>query len=81
VKAKPQKPREALKRPKAADAPLTYREWLAKAGAPLLASARMRPKDWRDLYISGATPEQAAEYANRNRYNAKDAPTLRAKRR
>ena len=41
----------------------------------------MRPRDWRDLYIGGATPEQAAEYAERNRYNTKDAPTLRAKRR
>ena len=80
LKAKAQKPREALRRPNPA-APLTYREWLAKAGAPVLASAHMRPKDWRDLYISGATPEQAAEYADRNRYNAKDAPTLRAKRR
>jgi len=41
----------------------------------------MRPRDWRDLYISGATPEQAAKAAGVNLHNAKAAAALRAKRR
>ena len=35
----------------------------------------------RELYIGGATPEHAAEHAERLRYNTQDAPTSRAKRR
>lgn len=81
MKTKPRKPREVLKRPKRAAEALTYRAWLAEAGAPTMASATMRPRDWRDLYISGATPEQAAEHASRILYNGKDAPTLRGRRR
>ena len=81
VKAKARKPRDVLPKAEPGRATLTYRAWLAKAGAPVEGNRHMRPRDWRDLYIGGATPEQAAEYAERNRYNTKDAPTLRAKRR
>jgi hypothetical protein len=41
----------------------------------------MRYRDWRDLFISGGTPEEAARAAERYRFNAQDAPNLRAKRR
>jgi len=83
MKAKGKTPREIVKpgRARQPAAPLTYREWLKKAGAPTMASATMRPRDWRNLYIAGATPEQAAEAAGVNLYNAKSAPALRAKRR
>ena len=80
MKAKSRKPREVL-RPKPAPAPLTFAEWRKAAGAPVESGATMRWKDWRELWICGATPEQAAAHAERLRYNAKDAPTLRAKRR
>jgi hypothetical protein len=81
VKAKSQNPRDIATRRKPGAPSLTYSQWLAAAGAPVQASPSMRPRDWRNLYISGATPEQAAEYAERRRYNSEIAPALRAKRR
>jgi hypothetical protein len=81
VRAKPTKPRDLVKRPKPTTPSVTYREWLQKAGAPAEGSPHMRPRDWRDLFIAGATPEQAAENAERNRYNREVAPALRGKRR
>jgi hypothetical protein len=51
------------------------------AGAPVTPGPSMRYRDWRDLYISGASPEEAAAAAERFRYNANVAPTLRARQR
>jgi hypothetical protein len=59
---------------------MSFRAWRERAGVPLLGTQYMRPRDWRNLYISGATPEEAAAHLERPRYNAIDAPRLRGKR-
>jgi hypothetical protein len=60
--------------------PTSFREWRERAGVPLEGTRYMRPRDWRNLFISGATQEEAAAYLERNRYDAVDARGLRGKR-
>jgi len=59
----------------------TYAEWKASAAAELqrrgVSAVVMREKEWHTLYISGKTPEEAAEHAQRFQHNA----TVRTRRR
>jgi hypothetical protein len=45
-----------------------FGRWKSRAAAMLerqrLSRGVMRERDWRRMYIGGATPEQAAEYWN-----------------
>jgi hypothetical protein len=81
MKAKSRKPRDVVKPRRPAAEPLTFEQWKRAVGVPVLGTRLMRPRDWRDLYISGATPEQAKAYLETARYNTVAAPTLRPKRR
>lgn len=81
MKAKTFKPTAALQKRAKPAPPLTFEEWKRRAGVPLLGTRYMKPRDWRNLFISGATPEQAAQHLERPRYNALDAPRLRGKKR
>ena len=64
----------APKRTSAPPAEVSYADW--KAGAAAEAQRRgvpdgaVRERDWRNLFIRGETPEQAAEYAQRFHHNA-----------
>jgi hypothetical protein len=50
--------------------PLTYAEWRRLAGAMVGVPTAMREREWRNSFILGETPEQAAEAAQRWAYNA-----------
>jgi hypothetical protein len=49
--------------------PLTYAEWRQRAGAMVGAPTAMREREWRNRFLLGETPEQAAEAAQRWAYN------------
>jgi hypothetical protein len=60
--------------PSAAPKP-SYPEWKRQALADLadkhgIASPTIREREWRDLFIRGASPATAAEHAQRFHHNA-----------
>jgi len=64
------------KQPPAPAAPQgAYADWLKRVGALLerqgISPNVMRPRDWRDSFISGASPEQAAERAGVELHNTR----------
>jgi hypothetical protein len=64
-------------KPPAPSEPADYRRWKAHAAALLerqgLLAGVIRERDWRQLYIGGATPEQAVEQVQVHYYNTRPA--------
>jgi hypothetical protein len=58
-----------------ASTPPDYRAWKARAAAMLerqgISVGVMRERDWRQLFIKGATPEQAVEQVQVHYHNAR----------
>jgi hypothetical protein len=63
------------RKPPAPSAPADYRAWKAHAAALLerqgLPPGVMRERDWRQLYIRGRSPEDAAGQAETAYYNTR----------
>jgi hypothetical protein len=65
--------------------PASYRRWKAHAAALLLrlgipAGPWSRDHDLRQMYINGATPEQAVEQVEAHYWNARSLERMRPKR-
>jgi hypothetical protein len=62
-------------RPPAPSVPASYRRWRSRAAALLerqrISAAVMRERDWRQLYIRGKSPEDAARQAETAYWNAR----------
>jgi hypothetical protein len=62
-------------KPPAPSEPADYRRWRARAAAMLerqrISAAVMRERDWRQLYIPGKSPEDAARQAETAYWNTR----------
>jgi hypothetical protein len=56
---------------------LDYAEWQRRARALVTVPTTMGERDWRNLFIKGNSPEQAAEVATTYYRNTKARPTGR----
>jgi len=53
---------------------MSYAEWRKRARALVAVPTTMGERDWRNLFIKGHTPEQAAETATTYYVNTKARP-------